>query len=65
MPAALLFLCLVKKLTVIGIIGNTHGVNKAAKPEKNAIMKIPNKLLFEVLDCFFFQPALNSDRFLF
>ena len=39
-PALLDLLCLVKKLTVIGIIGNTQGVNKAANPEKNAIMKI-------------------------
>ena len=39
-PAPFDLLCLVKKLTVIGIIGNTQGVNKAAKPEKNAIMKI-------------------------
>ena len=37
-PAALFSLCLVKKLTVIRIIGNTQGVNKAKKPipsEKN------------------------------
>lgn len=34
MPAALFLLCLVKKLTVIGIIGNTQGVNNAANPEK-------------------------------
>jgi hypothetical protein len=34
---------LVKKLTVIGIIGNTQGVNKAANPEKKAIIKIDNK----------------------
>ncbi len=33
-PAALFLLCLVKKLTVIGIIGKTQGVNKAAKPPK-------------------------------
>src|SRR5690606_7006514 len=42
-PLARDLLCLVKKLTVIGIIGKTHGVNNAAKPEKNAIMKIDHK----------------------
>ena len=40
MPAALFSLCLVKKLTVIGIIGNTQGVSKATKPLKKAIRKI-------------------------
>ena len=35
-------LCFVNKLTVIGIIGNTQGVNKAAKPPKNAKKKIDN-----------------------
>ena len=44
-PAALDLLCFVKKLTVIGIIGKTHGVNRAAKPEKKAIIKIDHKLL--------------------
>ncbi|MNS76729.1 hypothetical protein D3C72_1102850 [compost metagenome] len=39
-PCALVLLCFVKKLTVIGIIGKTHGVNNAAKPEKKAIKKI-------------------------
>ena len=39
-PCALFLLCLVKKLTVIGIIGKTHGVNSAANPEKKAIKKI-------------------------
>ena len=39
-PAAFVLLCFVKKLTVIGIIGNTHGVNKAAKPLKNYKKKI-------------------------
>ena len=36
-------LCLVKKLTVIGIIGNTQGVSKAVKPNRKAIRKVPNK----------------------
>ena len=31
-PCALVLLCFVKKLTVIGIIGNTQGVNSAASP---------------------------------
>ena len=46
MPCALDLLCLVKKLTVIGIIGNTQGVNKAAKPLKNEIIKqsLENKM---------------------
>ena len=46
-PPALGLLCLVKKLTVIGIIGKTQGVNKAAKPDKKAIKKIDQKLLCE------------------
>ncbi len=46
MPAALVLLCFVKKLTVIGIIGNTQGVSKAANPEKKAIKKMLNKPLF-------------------
>ena len=33
-----------KKVTVIGIIGNTQGVNKATKPERNATIKKSNKL---------------------
>ena len=44
-PFAFDLLCFVKKLTVIGIIGNTHGVNSAANPEKKAIINIVNKLL--------------------
>lgn len=43
-PFALFLLCLVKKLTVRGIIGNTHGVNNAANPDKNAIIKIVQRL---------------------
>ena len=35
---------LVKKLTVSGIIGNTHGVNRAKNPPKNPNMNIKNKL---------------------
>ena len=42
-PVALLLLFFVKKLTVIGIIGNTHGVSSAANPDKNAIKKMVNK----------------------
>ena len=53
-PLALVLLCLVKKLTVIGIIGNTQGVSKAAKPDKKAIKKIVYKLESESADfrCF-------------
>ena len=39
-PSAFVLLCFVKKLTVIGIIGKTHGVNNAANPPKNAKKKI-------------------------
>ena len=39
-PSVLFLLCFVKKLTVIGINGNTQGVSKAAKPDKNAMIKI-------------------------
>ena len=39
-PSAFVLLCFVKKLTVIGIIGKTHGVNKAANPPKKAKKKI-------------------------
>ena len=45
-PLALVLLCFVKKLTVIGIIGKTQGVSKAAKPDKNAIKNIVNKPVF-------------------
>ena len=34
-----------KKLTVIGIIGQTQGVNKATKPPKNPAKKINNQLV--------------------
>src|SRR6478735_2836605 len=51
-PAALVLLCLVKKLTVIGIIGKTQGVSKAAKPEKKAIKKIDHNPISSVgFDC--------------
>ena len=50
MPCALDLLCLVKKLTVIGIIGNTQGVSKAAKPLKNEIMKMSQKDLGSSFD---------------
>ena len=39
-PSAFVLLCFVKKLTVIGIIGKTHGVNNAANPPKKAKKKI-------------------------
>ena len=44
-PAAFVLLCFVKKLTVIGIIGNTHGVNKAANPPKKLKKNNVNKLV--------------------
>ena len=40
MPVDLFLLCLVKKLTVMGIIGKTQGVNKAINPPKNPNPKI-------------------------
>src|SRR5690606_15687336 len=44
----LVLLVFVKKLTVMGIKGNTQGVNKAANPERNAMIKMPQRLLFSV-----------------
>ena len=46
-PFFLFSLPLVKKLTVIGIIGKTHGVNKATKPPKNAKKNIPQPEFFD------------------
>ena len=46
-PADLFLLCLVKKLTVIGIIGKTQGVNKAAKPLIKDKKKITSRDLFD------------------
>ena len=46
-PVDLFLLCLVKKLTVIGIIGNTQGVSKAAKPLIKDKKKITSRDLFE------------------
>src|SRR5690554_4451319 len=37
---ALVLLCFVKKLTVIGIIGKIQGVSNAVNPNKNATIKI-------------------------
>ena len=52
-PADLFWLCLVKKLTVIGIIGKTQGVKSAANPLTNDKKKITSKDLFDVLfSCF-------------
>src|SRR5688572_10787191 len=44
-PFALVLLLLVKKLTVMGTIGNTHGVNNAASPPKKPAIKILHQLL--------------------
>ena len=41
-PAALVLLVLVKKLTVIGMSGNTQGVKRAASPKPNPMRKINN-----------------------
>ncbi len=45
-PLALAWDCLVKNDTVKGIIGNTHGVNKANKPPINPNKKMVNKPSF-------------------
>ena len=45
-PFAFVLLCLVKKLTVIGIIGKTQGVSNAANPDKKAMKKIDHNPLF-------------------
>ena len=50
--------CFVKNETVNGIIGKTQGVNRAAKPEKNAIINIVSKLLS--LDFFGFDTVVFS-----
>ena len=42
-PWAFVFDDFVKNVTVIGIIGNTQGVSKATKPDKNAPNKKNNK----------------------
>ena len=39
-PCDLVLLCFVKKLTFIGIIGKTHGVNKASAPPIKPAIKI-------------------------
>ena len=39
-PSALLLLCLVKKLTVNGIIGNMHGINSATNPKRKPCKNI-------------------------
>ena len=41
---------MVKKLTVIGIIGKTQGVNKAANPEKKAIINIDHNPISSTVD---------------
>ena len=40
MPFFLSLLRFKKKLTVMGIIGHTQGVNKASNPPKNPVIKI-------------------------
>src|SRR5690606_18268082 len=47
-PFARDLLCLVKKLTVIGIIGNTQGVSMAANPPKNDKINIFHRPLSSV-----------------
>src|SRR5687768_9498437 len=44
-PAARVLLCFVKKLTVIGIIGKTHGVSSASHPPRNPAINNPQLVL--------------------
>ena len=48
-PFLLLPDCFVKKVTVIGIIGNTHGVKSAANPHAKPVKKIIHKLMSGLL----------------
>ena len=41
MPSARFLDCFVKKLTVMGIMGKTQGVNSAANPNKNPSKNVP------------------------
>ena len=59
-PSAFVLLCFVKKLTVIGIIGNTQGVNSAAKPPTNANRKIDQRPFFSSTGADTFLKALLS-----
>ena len=43
-PSARVFDCLVKKVTVMGIIGNMHGVNKANKPPPNPAQNVHHRV---------------------
>ena len=64
-PLCVLLAPLVKKETVKGIIGNTHGVNKANKPPKKPKMKIEKLLLLFTSSCWCFsQPEIFSFNFI-
>jgi len=52
--------CLVKKLTVIGTIGNTQGVIRAAKPLRKEIIKI-KEMDFEFDLFFLFEISSSSE----
>ena len=58
-------LCLVKKLTVIGIIGKTQGVNKAAKPPRKAKKKMDHNPFFSsflgIIELFFVSNEVVYD----
>ncbi|CAI8159579.1 MAG: Uncharacterised protein [Crocinitomicaceae bacterium] len=49
-----------KKLTVIGTIGNTHGVIRAAKPLRKEIIKI-KKIDFEFDLSLLFELSSNTE----
>ena len=54
-PAAFVLLCLVKKLTVIGIIGKIQGIKSAAKPPRKAKKKIVHRLFSSFLGVELFE----------
>ena len=54
-PSALVLLCFVKKLTVIGIIGKIQGIKSAAKPPKKAKKKIVHKLFSSLFGVALFE----------
>ena len=65
MPCFLVLDLLVKKETVTGIIGKTHGVTNAINPPKNPKKNTPqaplSALVFEVVSPHAFSGALRAD----
>ena len=52
MPSARVLDCFVKKLTVMGIMGKTHGVNSAANPKPNPSKNVQKSPFFAFLLAF-------------